>query len=365
MSCSECLPTRLNPLAEDLFLPGIVAMASGRDLIAQAQSGTGKSGCFIIGTLQQLDPTDPAPQCIMLSNTRELADQTHKTTASIGDRLGVQAAKFVGGTRVSDDRALLRTGRAQVVCGTPGRVLHLIKDGALYTNKIRVFVIDEADEMLGGFTDALYELFRVLPEAAQVALFSATLPPAALELTTRFMRDPTRILVEKEKLALEGIQQYYVDVKREEWKLDTLLDLYEVIAVAQTMIFVANRRKADWLADQLGAAGHTCSVIHGELEQAERETRMREFRSGSSRMLIATDVLGRGIDVYTVSLVVNFDLPREPEPYLHRIGRSGRHGRKGSAISLITEQDVPGLRAIEQHFQTEVAELPTDIADRL
>ena len=266
---------------------GIVVMASGRDIVGQAQSGTGKTGCFTIGALERVDPSNSAVQCIMLSNTRELANQTHKVCQSLGDRLGVSAHPFVGGTRMGDDCNVLRAGKAQIAIGTPGRVLHLIRAGALFTDQVKVFVLDEADEMLDGFMEPLYEIIKVLPKQAQIALFSATLPPAALEISTKFMQNPVSILVEKEKLTLAGINQYYVNVEKEEWKLDTLCDLYSVISIAQTMIFCANRRKADWLARSLDERGHTVSLIHGELDPKERELRMAEFRTGASRMLIS------------------------------------------------------------------------------
>ena len=260
----------------------------------------------------------------------------------------------------------MKCAEMSIAIGPLGCVLHLIWDGALATDQVRLyFVLDEADEMLEGFQDELHEIFRYLPAAAQVALFSATLPAAALEISARFMRDPLQILVKQDMLTLDGINQFYIDVERDEWKLDTLCDLYDVISTAQTMIFVNSRRKAGWLADCLDQRGHTVSLIHGELDQRERDKRMQEFRTGSSRMLISTDVLGRGIDVQQVGLVVNYDLPRQPEPYLHRIGRSGRFGKKGAAINLITQQDVPTLQAIERHFNTEIKEMPANIADLL
>jgi translation initiation factor 4A len=171
----------------------------------------------------------------------------------------------------------------------------------------------------------------------QVGVFSATLPPEALEITRKFMNKPVRILVKRDELTLEGIKQFYVNVEREDWKLETLCDLYETLAITQSVIFANTRRKVDWLTDKMRERDHTVSATHGDMDQNTRDVIMREFRSGSSRVLITTDLLARGIDVQQVSLVINYDLPTQPENYLHRIGRSGRFGRKGVAINFVSK----------------------------
>jgi translation initiation factor 4A len=177
------------------------------------------------------------------------------------------------------------------------------------------------------------------------------------------MRDQVRILVKKEELTLEGIKQFYVSVEREEWKLDTLCDLYETLTITQAIIYVNTRRKVDWLTDKMSERDFTVSAMHGDMDQKERDIIMREFRSGSSRVLITTDLLARGIDVQQVSLVINFDLPVNRESYIHRIGRSGRFGRKGVAINFFTTGDVRYLRDIEEFYSTQVDEMPMDVAD--
>jgi len=197
----------------------------------------------------------------------------------------------------------------------------------------------------------------------QVALFSATMAPDILDLTSKFMRDPVRILVKKDELTLEGIRQFYIAIEKEDWKLDTLCDLYETLTITQAIIYCNTRRKVDWLAEKMGARDFTISIMHAELEQKDRERIMREFRSGSSRVLISTDLLARGIDVQQVSLVINYDLPGNIENYLHRIGRSGRFGRKGVAINFITNADVRLMRDIEAYYHTQIEEMPMDIAD--
>merc|ERR1711983_310560 len=225
---------------------------------------------------------------------------------------------------------------------------------------------DEADEMLSrGFKDQIYDVFRHRVSNIQVVLLSATMPAEVLDVTTKFMRDPIRILVKKEELTLEGIRQFYISVEREDWKLDTLCDLYETLTITQAVIFCNTRRKVDWLTEKMHARDFTVSAMHGDMSQNERDVIMREFRSGSSRVLITTDLLARGIDVQQVSLVINYDLPTNRENYIHRIGRGGRFGRKGVAINFVTDEDKRALKDIEQFYNTSIEEMPMDVADLL
>jgi len=252
----------------------------------------------------------------------------------------------------------------QVVVGTPGRVYDMINRRALRTDTIKIFCLDEADEMLSrGFKDQIYELFQLLPQETQVVLLSATMPADVLEVTKKFMREPVRILVKRDELTLEGIKQFYIAVEKEEWKLDTLCDLYETVTITQAVIFCNTRRKVDWLTEKMHGREFTVSAMHGDMEQKQREVLMKEFRSGSSRVLITTDLLARGIDVQQVSLVINYDLPTNRENYIHRIGRGGRFGRKGVAINFVTTEDVRMLRDIEQFYNTQIDEMPLNVAD--
>jgi len=342
---------------------GIVPIVRGFDTIAQAQSGTGKTATFTIGVLQRVDLGMKQCQALILAPTRELANQSHKVVCSIGDYLNVVCHACIGGTKVADDIDMLRRG-VHIVVGTPGRVFDMIERRALDVRQVKLFVLDEADEMLSrGFTDQIYDVFRKLPENVQVGLFSATMPEEVLEMTGKFMNDPKRILVKRDELTLEGIKQFYVAVEREEWKLDTLCDLYETLTITQAIIYCNARRKVDWLTEQLHSRDFTVSALHGDMDQKERELIMKEFRSGSSRVLITTDLLARGIDVQQVSLVINYDLPKDRENYIHRIGRSGRFGRKGVAINFIVSDDVRVLRDIEQFYNTQIEEMPMNVAD--
>jgi len=337
----------------------------GRDTIGQAQSGTGKTATFVIGSLQRIDFGLKACQTLILAPTRELANQIHKVVLALGDYLKVKCHICIGGTSVRDDIDRLRDGQ-HVVVGTPGRVFDMVSKRHLRIDDLLTFVCDEADEMLSrGFKDQIYDIFKTLPPNVQVCLFSATMPPEILDMTTKFMRDAVRILVKKDELTLEGIRQFYVAIEKEEWKLDTLCDLYETLTITQAIIYCNTRRKVDFLADQMSKRDFTISTMHAELDQKERDLIMREFRSGSSRVLISTDLLARGIDVQQVSLVINFDLPGNLENYLHRIGRSGRFGRKGVAINFVTNNDVRVMKDIEKYYHTQIEEMPMDIADMI
>jgi translation initiation factor 4A len=333
------------------------------DVIAQAQSGTGKTATFSISVLQRIDVSKRECQAMVLAPTRELANQIQKVMLALGDYMGAEVMACIGGKSVQEDMRRLEQG-VHVIVGTPGRVFDLINRRALNANTIKMFVLDEADEMLSlGFKDQIYDIFRQLPSDTQVVLLSATMPVEVLEVTTRFMRDPIRILVKKEELTLEGIKQFYINVDREEWKLDTLCDLYETLTITQACIFCNTRRKVDWLTEQMHGRDFTVSAMHGDMDQHDRDVIMREFRSGSSRVLITTDLLARGIDVQQVSLVINYYMPTNREKYIHRIGRGGRFGRKGVSINFVTQEDIRTMRDIEQFYNTQIEEMPMNIAD--
>uniref|UniRef100_A0A8R1HXM4 RNA helicase n=1 Tax=Caenorhabditis japonica TaxID=281687 RepID=A0A8R1HXM4_CAEJA len=341
----------------------IPAILRARDVIAQAQSGTGKTATFSISVLQSLDTQVRETQALILSPTRELAVQIQKVVLALGDYMNVQCHACIGGTNLGEDIRKLDYGQ-HVVSGTPGRVFDMIRRRNLRTRAIKLLVLDEADEMLNkGFKEQLYDIYRYLPPGAQVVLLSATLPHEILEMTSKFMTDPIRILVKRDELTLEGIKQFFVAVDREEWKFDTLIDLYDTLTITQAVLFCNTRRKVDWLTDKMKEANFTVSSMHGEMEQKDRDEVMKEFRAGNTRVLISTDVWARGLDVPQVSLVINYDLPNNRELYIHRIGRSGRFGRKGVAINFVKQDDVRILRDIEQYYSTQIDEMPMNIAD--
>eukprot|EP00128_Syssomonas_multiformis_P005754 Colp12_sorted_trinity150504_noHs@28397 len=341
----------------------IKPIMSGRDVIAQSQSGTGKTATFSIGVLQSIDTTIRETQALVLSPTRELAQQIQKVVLALGDYMNVQCHACIGGTSIGEDIRKLEHG-VHVVSGTPGRVFDMIKRRTLRMRHIKMLVLDEADEMLSmGFKEQIYDIYRYLPPNTQVVLVSATLPHNVLELTQKFMTEPIRILVKRDELTLEGIKQFFVAVEREEWKFETLCDLYDTLTITQAVIFCNTRRKVDWLTEKMREQNFTVSSIHGDMPQKEREEITKNFRAGESRVLITTDVWARGLDVQQVSLVINYDLPNNRELYIHRIGRSGRFGRKGVAINFVTSEDVRILRDIEQYYSTQIDEMPMNVAD--
>jgi len=342
---------------------GVIPMLKGYDIIAQAQSGTGKTGCFLIAGLSRINDKEKACQVLVLSPTRELATQTHKVVVALAVYMtDLRAECVIGGTNIWQDVNAISKG-VQLIVGTPGRINALLDRNQLRVDKLKSFVLDEADEMLSrGLKAQIYEVFKYLPKDTQVCLFSATMPVEILQITENLMRDPVRILVKKEELTLAGIKQFYVDIEKEEWKLQALFDLYESLTIAQAIIFCNTRSRTEWLAEKMLQNEFTVSAMHGDLPMDKRTLIMKEFRSGSSRVLISSDVLARGIDVQQVSLVINYDLPTVRENYIHRVGRSGRYGRKGVAINLVTNKTVTTLREIEQFYNTEILEMPMDVA---
>ena len=327
----------------------ILPIIKGNDVIAQAQSGTGKTAAFAIGTLQLVDPEKDEIQCLILSPTRELAHQTSIVYQFLGEYLKIKVSLLIGGTKVGADIDKLKEG-PQVLVGSPGRVLDLIK-------------LDEADEMLSkGFLDTIKEIISLIPNTAKILLFSATMPKGIVEMTTMFMKDPAKILVKNEELTLEGIKQYYVYLKKED-KLDVLFQIYRGIEIAQAIIYCNTKKAVEKVSEELKKRGHMISSIHGDLKQIERDSVMRDFRSGVTRVLVTTDLLARGIDVYQVSLVINYEMPKEKETYIHRIGRSGRFGRKGNAINFVTPAEKDQLEEIQKYYNTTIEQLPTDLSE--
>ncbi len=349
-------PSKIQQLA-------IVPMSKHTDILAQSQSGTGKTGAFTIGSLSVVDTSIKAPQVLVICPTRELAQQTERVARALGNYMGLKVLSATGGNQLRSDISSLKAG-AQFIVGTPGRIFDLIRRGDLSVEHIKYVILDEADQML---EDLFAEQIKAIldnkfPSSTRLALFSATMPTNVLEVAENYLNNPVRILLPPDEVTLDGIKQYFVNLEREDWKLPVLLDLYQQIAVNQALIYVNKRQKAEWLAKQLSAQGFTLEYIHGEMEVGERKKRMEDFRSGQVRVLISTDLLARGIDVQQVSLVVNYELPVQRENYVHRIGRSGRYGKKGVAINLVYGDEVNTLKEIEKHYSTTVHELPEDLA---
>lgn len=346
---------------------GIKPMLNKRDVIAQAQSGTGKTGCFTIGTLARIDTTQPGVQALILSPTRELSMQTKNVIDSLGAFMkGYKSQLLVGGT--SSDATIngLQEDKPQVVVGCPGRVYDMLRRKKLSPSDLRLIVLDEADEMLSsGFKEQIYNIFQFMPTDIQVGLFSATLPNELLSLTDKFMRNPIKVLVKAEQLTLEGITQFYIALENDDQKYDCLKDIFSSLSMAQCIIYCNSVRRVQDLYDAMVADNYPVAQIHSGMEKEERSNSYKEFRSGTTRVLISSNVTARGIDIQQVSTVINFDLPKCVHTYLHRIGRSGRWGRKGVGINFITRRDARKLKEIEQHYSTQFCEMPNDWAKTL
>jgi translation initiation factor 4A len=340
----------------------IKPMMEKRDLIAQAQSGTGKTGTFSIGALSLVDVNDKTTQVLILSPTRELSKQTANVITSIGSMMnGLTIQTIVGGTSINEDSYTLKNNTPHVITGCPGRIYDMIRRGHINSKTIKLVILDEADEMLSsGFKEQVYNIFQYFTNDIQVALFSATLPDYIYNITNKFMRNPVKISVKTEQLTLEGISQYYVAIEDDRQKYATLKDLYSVISMSQCIIYCNSVKRVADLYDAMVEDGFPVCRIHSGMDKAERNAAFSEFRTGKYRVLISSNVTSRGIDIQQVSVVINFDVPKCVHNYLHRIGRSGRWGRKGIGINLITRRDVTIMKDIEAHYSCQITELPAD-----
>lgn len=343
----------------------ITPVLEGKDVIAQAQSGMGKTATFCIGTLGLIDATLDEIQACVLVHTREMALQIDTVFRHIGKYTDFRFNLSVKGIPSRENIDALtgaRGNKPHIVIGTPGRILDMIRKKALNTEHIKLLVFDEADELMTeGFIEQSQQMVRAMPANVQIALFSATMSPEFFNITNKFMRDPVNILVKTDELTLDGIKQYYIDCEKNEYKFDTLCDIYSVLTINQSIIYCNSQKIVEYLNNKLINNNFTVSFIHGGLTTEERELTMSDFRKGKTKVLLTTDLLGRGIDVQQVSVVINYDIPSKVESYIHRIGRSGRYGRKGVSINFVTYYDRNRLRNIEQYYSTEVLPLPSDI----
>ena len=343
----------------------IMPLVKGRDVLGQAQSGTGKTGTFGIGLLSRIDPDLKQTQALVLAPTHELAEQIATVIRALGKFSNIQVVLAVGGAPRHLNVREIRAG-AHVVVGTPGRVFDLAHSRDLRFDGLRSFVIDEADEMLRDrFAEQVGEIVKVgLPEACRIGFFSATMPPEVKELADQILKNPVRVTLKTADVKLDGIRQYFVQVDDESWKLECFCDIFESLTIQSSIIFCNTKDRAERLHAALTDRGFPVSVIYGEpMTQAIRQQRMREFRNGTTRVLIATNLLARGIDVQQVSVVFNFDMPQfeDKENYIHRIGRCGRFGRKGTAISLLSPAEKDVMDQIASHYSFSPLSLPQDL----
>jgi ATP-dependent RNA helicase DeaD len=345
----------------------IPALLAGRDVIAQAQTGSGKTAAFGLPIIEAIDPKQRSVQALILAPTRELAIQVAEALHKYGRHKDVETLPIYGGQPYERQFRGLQRG-VQIVVGTPGRVMDHMRRGTLKLDNIRFFVLDEADEMLDmGFIEDIEWILEQAPAERQMALFSATIPPRIAHLASRYMREPQRITVAGKEMTVPQVRQSSYEVPRAR-RVDALTRILDAETPQSAMIFCRTKAGVDELGEALMARGYGVETIHGDLSQAQRDRVMRRFRSGQAEVLIATDVAARGLDIPDVSHVINYDIPESAEAYVHRIGRTGRAGRAGEAITLITPREVRWLRQIERitRARIEPRRLPTlaDVAER-
>jgi translation initiation factor 4A len=334
---------------------------NGQNVIAQAQSGTGKTATFSIGALSITDVSLNSEQIIIIAPTRELSKQIYDVLTSIGRFVtGLQTRVLIGGISLRQDLMSLKRTRPHIIIGCPGRIMDCIHHQGIRLRDLKLVVMDEADELLSsGFTDQIHSIVSNIPTDTRIALFSATLPDSVRPIVAQlFTTPPIEILVKQEELTLEGIKQYYVAIEDEEQKYETLKDLYKTMSISQCIIYCNSIRRVIVLYNQLVENGFAVSCIHGDMDKPDRDRSFTEFKSGSSRILISSNITARGIDIQQVSIVINYDIPSDVSSYLHRIGRSGRWGRKGTGINFVTKFDVNRIRDIEKYYDTEIVEMP-------
>ena len=329
-----------------------VALA-GRDLVGQAHTGSGKTAAFGIPIMERVDPAGPAVQALVLCPTRELCVQVYEELTRLGDRRGVGAVAIYGGDSIRRQLDVLHTG-PQVVVATPGRLLDHCARRSISLHGVRVAVLDEADRMLDmGFAPDVERILRQCPAQRQTMLFSATMPEWVRRLSTRYMQDPVTVSITQRMEIAHGVRQVYLQTT---WanKLDTLCRVMDQPNVTMALIFTETKRNADMLEAQLARRGYTVALLHGDLSQKDRDRSMQQFRDQHVRYLIATNVAARGLDIDDISHVVNYDVPLTPEEYLHRVGRTGRAGREGVAVTLITPSEILKLRDVERMARTSI-----------
>jgi translation initiation factor 4A len=353
----------------------IIPIILKKDLIAQAQSGTGKTAAFSIGALSTVNMNEHTTQVLILSPTKELTMQTATVVKRLGQMMsGLNVQTLYGGVQSEIQTVTTKTinpfydanssdtNVPHIICGCPGKVYDWMKRNKIMIDTIKLIIMDEADELLSsGFDEQIYNIFKKLNSDVQVALFSATLPPSVQKTINKIMRNPVSICVNPEQLTLDGIAQYYIAVEDDRQKYSTLKNLYSGISMSQCIIYCNSVKRVSDLYDAMKEDDFPVSKMHSNMDKMERENAFLEFKSGKSRVLISSNVTARGIDIQQVSVVINFDIPNDVCTYLHRIGRSGRWGRKGVSINLITRRDVVKMKEIETYYACDIKQMPVNM----
>jgi len=346
-------PTEIQESATPILL-------EGRDVIAQAQSGTGKTCSFLLGCLSKIDPSKPHVQAVVIADSHELAHQITTEAKSLGQFMDTfKTACFVGGRHPGMDKEDLRKG-AHLVVGTPGRIEQLVRTNVLSLDGLKICILDEADKILNerGFLDTMYKILREVPEGTQFGVFSATLTTKIIDTAKEFMNDPAELLLRRKDVVLRGIKQYYVELD-EENKMDTTTDICESLNGEVIIVFCNKKETVQRVAQTLRDRRFSAVDVHSDLSPSEKESALWSFKDGRSGVLVTTDALARGIDVQHVSLVINYDYPSDHASFIHRVGRAGRFGRKGMAISLLSRRDDRTHDSLKDFYDVPFRHLPS------
>jgi ATP-dependent RNA helicase DeaD len=339
-----------SPIQEEAIPP----MLDGRDLIGQAQTGSGKTAAFGLPIIEHVDPTEDEVQALVLTPTRELCIQVTQALRTYGARKGVDVVATFGGAPIRSQQAQLRAG-GHIVVGTVGRVMDLMQRASLILSSCRFVVLDEADEMLDlGFLEDVEKILAQTPNSRQTALFSATMPPPIRKLADRYLYDPVHIKVKAATLTVDSVEQFQLEVKPAD-KADKLGDVLRAEKPDQAIVFVRTKIRTDQLYRKLRDRGMNVKALHGDMSQGSRDGVMLSFKGGRVPILVATDVAARGLDVSTVTHVINYDVPTSPDVYVHRIGRTGRVGRSGRAVTFVEPRQKAEMKAIEEHIGVSIA----------
>lgn len=349
---------RLSPIQRIAIKP----IVSGEDIVVQSHSGTGKTATFVISALQRINTEVSATQAIIVSNTRELAEQTQRVFDNLSTFMGATSYLCIGGDM--SNKYMASTVQQHVVIGTPGRLCDMIKRGYVDTSQVKMIIVDEADEVLSsGFRKQVSMIFRALPEATQTVLISATIPEEMSDLLQHIMRrNYISILVKNDEITLDGIRQHYAQLD-ERYKMNAIIDVLRLVSFSQCVIYCNKKQRADEIHRVLTDESFKVAVLHSDLLPKERKDVLNQFVKGQFRVIVTTDVMARGIDVQQISLVVNFDMPKQPSTYIHRIGRSGRFGRQGMAINFVVPQEMPILSNIQKTYNTNIYYLPENLSE--
>lgn len=346
---------------------GIGVITSKKDCILQSQSGTGKTATYLLGTLQNLDKNKQYIQSVIITPTRELAEQVYEVGNKLSKYTNLKIVLCVGGTSISTFKK--KAKKAHLIIGTIGRLYHMMEENVFNVKALTQVTLDEADNLLAkNNSSKIFNLVKQTDEKCQRCFISATVGKNLREVAKKLLTEPEMVLLKKEEVQVKAIRNFYLDTEEEEYKFDTLIDLYQIISTSHTMIFCNSINKVEFLKNKLEEEGFPTTTIHGGLDQAERSKIVNEFRDGKTRILLTTDLLARGIDIPEVKLVINYDLPKKHETFIHRIGRSGRFGKIGVSISFIKMEDYKDKKNFESlvsHYKLDMKEVPENISSYL